>query len=112
MLADKRYTVAGSSVFRPTRGTALVSCASDMDAFTVMQELNRLHYELADLRLALRVLAMEVVATRAERESFFDNSRYDVWRDCVRRAGEAAQRTDANSLASAEIEAVKKERGT
>ena len=70
---------------------------------------HRAHKELAALRLALRVLAMEVVATRAERESFFDNSRYDVWKDCVRRAGEAAQRTDANSLASAEIEAVRKD---
>lgn len=102
MLADKRYTVAGNSVFRPTRGTALVSCASDMDAFTVMQELNRLHYELADLRLALRVLAMEVHERRLDRKE--SRCLRDPCPVCT-----ASAETDANSLAYAEIEAVRKD---
>lgn len=68
--------------------------------------------EITDLRTTIAVLAAECAATREERESFFDNSRYDTWKDNVKRAGEAAQRTDANPLASAAIKAVRKERGT
>lgn len=55
------------------------------------------------LRTALEVAVREIVATRKEREAFFDNSRYDVWKDSVKRAGETSVATDANPIASAAI---------
>ena len=63
---------------------------------------HRAHKELAALRLALRVLAMEVHERRLDRKE--SRCLRDPCPVCT-----ASAETDANSLASAEIEAVRKD---